>query len=129
LLRRKVSNQKTLVVPLKVKDKLTAERKMELLGRVWKSNKYWLIEVPSLDLATQGRSRKEALEMMRDAILELVKSYFGLCKSFDVMINDHKKGIIGAMATNSIPLLALLLKRQSEQSNLLSAMLQNLSYF
>jgi predicted transcriptional regulator len=47
--------------------------------------------------------------------LELVKSYFNI-KSFDVTINDHKLGTIGAKATNSIPLLALSLKRQREKS-------------
>ena len=27
---------------------------MELEGKIWKSKKFWLVEVPSLDIMTQG---------------------------------------------------------------------------
>ncbi len=91
---------------------------MELEGKVWKSGKFWLIEVPSLDVMTQGHTKAEALEMIRDAILLLAKEYFpkDLEKSFDIVINDYKKTVIGITSTDSGILLALSLKRQREQS-------------
>jgi predicted RNase H-like HicB family nuclease/DNA-binding XRE family transcriptional regulator len=89
---------------------------MELVGKVWKSKKNWLIEVPSLDLVTQGHSRQNALEMMGDAILELLRSYFGVSKEFDVRVNYHKNNVIGVAAIDNTLLLALSLKRQREKS-------------
>jgi len=41
---------------------------MRFKGKVWKDGKYWLIEVPALDVMTQGRTKREALEMIADAI-------------------------------------------------------------
>jgi predicted RNase H-like HicB family nuclease len=37
---------------------------------------WWLIEVPFLDLMTQGRTRKEALMMIQNAIMELLKDSY-----------------------------------------------------
>lgn len=50
---------------------------MEIQGKVWKDGKFWLIEVPTLDAMTQGRTRKEALFMIEDLVLEMTKCYFG----------------------------------------------------
>ena len=62
---------------------------MELEGRVWKDEKssWWLVEVSFLDVMTQGKTRKQALEMLKDAVLELLKdSYKDLIgKNFDSM--------------------------------------------
>jgi hypothetical protein len=33
---------------------------MRLAGRIWKAGKHWLVEVPTLDATTQGRTRAEA---------------------------------------------------------------------
>ena len=43
---------------------------MRLEGNIWKDRKtkYWVIEIPLLDISTQGRSRKNALTMMEDAV-------------------------------------------------------------
>jgi hypothetical protein len=94
---------------------------MELEGKVWKSGGHWLVEVPSLDVMTQGHTKEEALEMIRDAILELARSYFSasFIKGFDVAVNDYKKNVIGIAAIDSAEsrtLLALSLRRQREQS-------------
>jgi predicted RNase H-like HicB family nuclease len=45
---------------------------MRLTGRVFKSGRHWAIEVPILDVATQGRTKKDAFEMIADAIESLV---------------------------------------------------------
>jgi predicted RNase H-like HicB family nuclease len=40
--------------------------------RVFKSGRYWAIEVPILTVVSQGRTKKEAFEMIADAIETLV---------------------------------------------------------
>lgn len=41
---------------------------MRVEGKVWKDKKFWLIEVPAMDLMTQAKSRSEAFDMLKDAI-------------------------------------------------------------
>lgn len=91
---------------------------MELEGKVWKSGKHWLVEVPSLDVMTQGHTKEDALEMIRDAILLLVKGYFKseISESFDILVNRYQRNIIGITATDSKILLSLSLRRQRKQS-------------
>jgi len=47
---------------------------MRLAGRVLKSGRYWAVEVPILDVVTQGRTKKEAFQMIADAIESLVNT-------------------------------------------------------
>ncbi|PIR20002.1 MAG: hypothetical protein COV45_08490 [Deltaproteobacteria bacterium CG11_big_fil_rev_8_21_14_0_20_47_16] len=37
-------------------------------GRVFKQGRYWPIDVPALNVHTQGKSRKDALFMIKDAL-------------------------------------------------------------
>ncbi len=46
---------------------------MELQGKVWKDGKFWLVEIPSLDVMTQGKSKKDALRMIEDAVAGLIE--------------------------------------------------------
>ena len=91
---------------------------MELEGKVWKNKKHWLIEIPIIDVMTQGDSKEEALEMIKDAIQELIRSYFAaeINKNFCITVNDYKKGVIGVTSTDNKLLLALSLRRQREKS-------------
>jgi hypothetical protein len=91
---------------------------MELEGKIWKSKQHWLVEVPSLDVMTQGKTRDEALSMIQDAIAELIYSYFPnqVRKGFEVTISDYKKGVVGVSLTDGKLLLSLILKRQREKS-------------
>jgi hypothetical protein len=41
---------------------------MRFAGRVFKAGKYWAVEVPLLDVVSQGRTKKEALAMIADAV-------------------------------------------------------------
>jgi len=41
---------------------------MEFEGKVWKDGKFWLVEVPALNVMTQGTTKKEVLEMAQDAL-------------------------------------------------------------
>lgn len=89
---------------------------MELEGKVWKDSdsSWWLVEISFLDVMTQGRTRKDALEMIKDAIMELLKDSYEdlLDKQFQLTVNLYEDGIIGLSATDDKLLFALGLKRQ-----------------
>ena len=91
---------------------------MEMEGKIWKDGKFWLVEVPALDAMTQGKTRKEALAMVEDLVLEMTKSYFRdeVSKNFSVTAVDYKKNIIGVTANDNRLFLALSLRRQREKS-------------
>ena len=91
---------------------------MEFEGKVWKSTTFWVVEVPSLDLMTQGETKEEALKMLEELIIELADYYFikKESKDFDVYVNLYKKGVIGVSSSRRRLLLALSLKRQREKS-------------
>jgi predicted RNase H-like HicB family nuclease len=91
---------------------------MEFEGKVWKSktSKYWLVEVPSLDVMTQGTSYKNALLMIKDAIEMLLSGYFPQEESVSIDVVDYKGGNIGVSAQDSKLLLALSLRRQRTKS-------------
>jgi hypothetical protein len=93
---------------------------MELEGSIWKEGKFWIVEVPSLDISTQGRTKKEALLVIKDAVLELFFSYFKnkKPKNFNVSIREYKHNIIGIAASDKKLLLALSLRRQREKEGL-----------
>ena len=80
---------------------------MRFVGRVVKVGRYWAIEVPILGVVTQGRSRKDAFEMIADAIEALVnKQGFRV----DVFPGDGEYFEVGSR--NVAALTALLLRRQ-----------------
>jgi predicted RNase H-like HicB family nuclease len=87
---------------------------MELEGKIWKSGKFWLVEVPSLDAMTQGKSRAEALFMIEDLVYEMVVSYFKdeMSKDFKVTVSDQGKKIVGITANDAKLLQALSPRRQ-----------------
>ncbi len=91
---------------------------MEFEGKVWKDGKFWLIEVPSLNLMTQGKSRKDALRMIKDASMGLIECYFEseMEKNFDISVIDYGKDAFGITSNDNKLLLALSLRRQREMS-------------
>lgn len=93
---------------------------MELEGKVWKDpdSSWWLVEVSFLDVMTQGRTRKEALEMIKDAVMVLLKDSYEdfLGKQFHLTVNLYEDGVIGLGATDDKLLFALGLKRQRLRS-------------
>jgi len=93
---------------------------MELEGRIWKESdsSWWLVEISFLDVMTQGRTRKEALEMIKDAVMELLTdSYTDLLgKRFQLTVTLYEDGVIGMGASEDKLLFALGLKRQRLRS-------------
>ena len=91
---------------------------MEFEGKVWKSKKEWLIEIPSLDVMTQGKTKEKAIESMHGAVIDLLEYYFGKKETskIDLSVNLYKKGVIGVNASDKRLLFALSLRRQREKS-------------
>lgn len=91
---------------------------VNLGDKLWKDGSWWLIEISFLDVMSQGKTRQEALEMIKDAVLELLKdSYGGLIdKNFRLSVSLYDKGIIGMRASDNHFLFALGLKRQRLRS-------------
>jgi len=86
---------------------------MRFEGKVRKDGRFWLIEVPLLNLMTQGRSRKEAFEMIRDAIESLVNR-----EGFEVTVYPGRKDVFEVGSSDSVQMVALLLRRQREAHGL-----------
>lgn len=87
---------------------------IELEGRVWKDlhSAWWLVEVSFLDVMSQGRSRKDALAMIKDAVMELVKDSYEVGKQFQLSVTLYDHGVIGIGSSDDKLLFALGLKRQ-----------------
>ncbi len=86
---------------------------MRFIGRIFKAGKYWAIEIPLLDIATQGRTRKEAYEMIVDAVECLVNK-----KGFKVRVYGTKGKSFEIGASDQGALTALLLRRMRQKAGL-----------
>lgn len=86
---------------------------MKLEGRIWKNHKFWLVELPLLDLLTQGNSKKHALFMIKDAIKLLIND-----KSFSCEIITVKDEVFYFETEKIDLLIPLILKRLRERNNL-----------
>lgn len=80
---------------------------MYLNGRIFKEGKFWLIEVPVLDVMTQGRTKNEAYDMLRDAIEMLVDK-----KGFKIRIIHTSKDSFIVGSNDDKVFIAFILKRQ-----------------
>ncbi|MCM2284281.1 MAG: hypothetical protein NDI81_05845 [Desulfobacula sp.] len=45
---------------------------MRFSGKIYKDGKFWLAEIPIIDLMTQGHTKKEAYEMVADMLESLI---------------------------------------------------------
>jgi hypothetical protein len=86
---------------------------MRFEGRVIEVGRYWAVEVPILDLVTQGRSRRDALGMVADAVETLVNRPGFTAEVFPV--DDHRFEI---GSSDTAALAALLLRRARQRSGL-----------
>jgi hypothetical protein len=86
---------------------------MRFAGRVFKVGRHWAIEVPILGVVTQGRSRKDAFEMIADAVEALVNK-----KDFRVQVFPGEGGHFEVGAEDQAALTALLLRRERLKSGL-----------
>ncbi len=88
---------------------------MRFEGRVWKDrgSRYWLAEVPLLDLMTQGTSKINACRMVGDAVEAVVNK-----KEFKADIRYLAGECFTIGANHGTFLIALMLKRQREAHRL-----------
>ena len=52
---------------------------MKFQGKAFKSGKFWLAEIPFLELMTQGRTKKELLLMVEDLFITLADKRDSKC--------------------------------------------------
>lgn len=88
---------------------------MRFEGRVWKDkeSRYWLAEVPLLDIMTQGTSKNNACRMIADAIESLINR-----EEFRAEVRPLGGGLFTVGANQGTLLIALMLKRQREAHRL-----------
>ncbi len=80
---------------------------MRYSGRLFKVGRKWAIEVPVLGVTTQGRTRREALEMIADAIEALVNK-----PGFSVAVHPGDGEYFEVGSEDQATLAAFLLRRQ-----------------
>jgi len=86
---------------------------MRFAGRVFKIGRYWAVEVPILEVVSQGRTKKDALDMIADAVESLAnKPGFKL----DIFPGTGEHFEVGS--EDQATLIALLLKRARQRAGL-----------
>ncbi len=86
---------------------------MRFAGQVFRVGKSWAIEIPLLDIATQGRTKKEAYEMIADAVESLVNK-----KDFEIRVFGATGRVFEIGASDQGALTALLLRRMRHKAGL-----------
>lgn len=86
---------------------------MRFQGHLRRDGKWWLVEVPLFDAMTQGRTRKEALEMIADWFVTMVNR-----KGFSVHVHATGKHDFEIGSEDSRTMISLLLRQQRQKSGL-----------
>jgi len=63
------------------------EVNVRFTGRMYRDGKFWLIEIPILNVMTQGYTRKEAFEMIADLVETLADKH-----GFSVTVHPGENG-------------------------------------
>jgi ribosome-binding protein aMBF1 (putative translation factor) len=84
---------------------------MRFEGKVFRDGRFWLAEIPLLDAMTQGRTRKEALEMIVDWVETMVNR-----PGFKAEAHAAKQNEFELAGTDAAAMTALLLRRAREAS-------------
>ena len=80
---------------------------MRFAGRVFKVGRWWAIEVPVLDVVTQGRTKRDAYRMMADAIESLVDK-----EGFEVEVHPGKGDYFEVSGEDQATLFAFMLRQR-----------------
>src|SRR5690242_13477454 len=86
---------------------------MRFQGKLVRDGKWWLAEVPVFDALTQGRTRKEAFEMIADWFASMVDS-----RGFKVRVHSADGDEFEISSNDSGSMISLLLRRQRQRSGL-----------
>ena len=82
---------------------------MRFEGKVSRDGRFWLAEIPLLDAMTQGRTRKEALDMIADWMETMVNR-----PGFRARVHPRGKAEFEISGTDAAVMTALLLQRRRE---------------
>jgi predicted RNase H-like HicB family nuclease len=95
---------------------------MEFEGTVKKDKKtsLWIAEVSSLDAMTQGTTKENAIEMLKDLITEMLIDAFSkkVSKRFSMEIHFHGEKTFGITSCDNKVLISLALRRQREREGI-----------
>ena len=86
---------------------------MRFQGKLSRDGTWWLAQVPVFDAMTQGRSRKEAFDMIADWFMTMVDR-----KGFSVTIHPVGKHDFEVSSGDARAMIRLLLQRQRQKSGL-----------
>ena len=86
---------------------------MRFAGRMYRDGKFWLAEIPILDVMTQGYTRKDTFEMVADLVETLADQ-----DGFSVTVHAGKSGTFEVSSSDTRTMVSLLLQRHRELSGL-----------
>jgi len=86
---------------------------MKLAAKIERDGKWWLVAVPLLDAMTQGRTRKEAYEMVVDLVETMADT-----EEFKATVAPVGGGALEIGSNDAATLIALVLRRQREKAGL-----------
>ncbi len=86
---------------------------MRFHGKVYRDEGFWLAEVPVFEACTQGRTRKEALEMIQDWFRAMMDR-----QSLPIDVHLGAQGEFEISSPDLRAMIPLLLRRQRERSGL-----------
>ncbi len=93
---------------------------MRFSGKIFKDGKFWLAEIPILDLMTQGHTKKEAYAMVADMVETMVNK-----EGFKIEIHKGSKNSFEVSSLEPKHMVMLLLQRKRELSGLSLAQVAN----
>lgn len=82
---------------------------MRFEGKIVRDGKYWLAEIPLLDGMTQGKTRREALQMAADWLETMVNR-----EGFKTEVHPRGKDEFEISGSDAAAMTALLLRRRRE---------------
>lgn len=86
---------------------------MRFSGKLYKDGKFWLAEIPILDLMTQGRTKKETYQMVTDMLETMINK-----EGFKVSVFKGPNNTFEIGSLEPKYLTSLLLQRKREISGL-----------
>lgn len=86
---------------------------MRFAGSLAKDGKHWLAEVPMFDALTQGRTRKEALDMVADWFVTMADQ-----RGFSVDVYGGKTNRFEVGSADTRTMVRLLLRRQRQRNGM-----------
>ncbi len=86
---------------------------MKFQGKIYKDGKFWLAEIPFLQLMTQGYTKKEVIVMVEDLFRTLANK-----NDFEVNVTSYKSGYIEFGSNDTNAMIRILLQRKRQISGL-----------